>query len=397
VTAAVEDGASMRFAPFLLLAALAAPASGDTHVVESATSILNLVIPRIEEVCEARFETRPAVREVSDLVARRIAAEDVRPELERQYPGVTEGQMRFLTQMHSTSLARSCLARYSLSRKEIVLVRETFDTQREALGIDEADAWPLLASTLAHECVHALDDARFDLAKLYRSAPDEEALRARVMVVEGRGLAFGRRVATMLDLPERVRELLPGGREPDDYRAWGIRLTSEYGLRFVETILTRGGVELVDRFVETLLAKGGPELVDRAMLEPPATTHLVCQPGIWPDGKEDPAPRRLLERLGLGETAAVLSELQLRTRYAAADGLETADRLFADYRGGAQALVGKTNVAALAFGSEDAAARYAERSRREAQVLHDGGVVVLRVAGEGAKEVAGDLRARLER
>jgi hypothetical protein len=367
----------LALAALLLCSSLALAAPGVGHVTDGAAAALSLVAPRVEQACGGAFTTRPAVRVVEESEALRIAGEDLRPELEKRYPGVSDGQMRFLMQMNATSAVRSTLARYTLSRKEILLVRKSFDAQRKALGIPEKHAWHLLVATLAHECVHALDDRRFDIAALYRGAPDEEALRARVMVVEGRALHFGRKVANEVGVPAEIRDLLPGGTEPNDFRVWGIRLTSQYGLRFVDRLVQRGGVALADRAVK----------------EPPGTTHQVCQPARWPDGEGSPAPMRTLEKLGLSEKAHVLSELQLRTRYAAADGLPAAEALFAGFRGGAQAIVEETNVAVLSFSGVEGAKRYAERSRREAAVRLVKNTLVLRVAGPKAKR--DDVLARL--
>jgi hypothetical protein len=229
-----------------------------------------------------------------------------------------------------------------------------------------------LRAVLAHECVHALDDARFDLAKVYREAADEEAVRARAMIVEGRAVAFGRRAARALQLPDDVVSLLPGGKEPSSTPAFVARLTYELGARCVERALSTGGTRAAD------------DLLRR----PPATTHRVCREPARTTGGEAPADdgdaqaRAVLGEAGL-ENASVLSELELRARYAALHDRERSDALFAAFRGGAQAVADGVNHAVLVFHDEASAKAFAAISADEAPTERVGAVVV-RAAGEDA-------------
>jgi hypothetical protein len=258
----------------------------------------------------------------------------------------------------------------------VVVVREGFDTQCRSLGVEGERARQLLLVSLAHECVHALDDARFSLAKLYRGAADDEALRAVAMVAEGRAVHYGRIAASAAGAPKDLVELLPGGPEPRGEREWHAHLTYRLGARFVAALVERGG----------------NALADRAMTSPPASTWPVCTPSRWPDGRADERALAVLGRAGMKDAAKPLSELQLLERYASLHGLDTAERLFASHLGGAQALVDGTNAAVLAFADEDAAKRFAEVSEKECPTARRG-TLVLRALGTEQNAVLAKLAA----
>jgi hypothetical protein len=361
----------MRFRHLIALASiLVLAAEVRAHAVDHAPEILSRVAPHVEKVCGAKFAKPPVVRELSSDRAKSLFAEDVRPELERRYAGATPNQMRYLMSGAASASVQSCVARYSITGKAIILVRSGFDRQRKALGLDEAQASVLLTAALAHECVHALDDRRFDLLKLFRGTADEEALRAVNLVTEGRAVFFGRKVAATLGVPEKTRNRLPGGEKPEGVREWTLHLTYATGLDFVERLVERGGIALADR----------------AMRVPPVLTHFVCQPDRWPDGKIDPRPLALLTKAGLADKAKPLSEIQLRTRYASLMDGPAARVLIDPYRGGLQIVVDGSNLAILAFADEEGATRYAARPGKDVVVRREG-TLVIRAAGPTAAKV----------
>ncbi|MHC4860351.1 MAG: hypothetical protein ACYTDY_09705 [Planctomycetota bacterium] len=356
----------MRAHPLLLLVLLA---SAPPHPLESAPEILARAAPLVEKACGARFTKPPKALTLTRAAAAKLFREDLRAEVARRHPRASDGQRETLLSAAAEASVDSCVARYSVSAKAVVLVRSGFDRQVKALGVGE-NARHLLTATLAHECVHALDDVRFDLSHLEAKAGTREAARALAMVVEGRAVHFGRAAAEKLEVPRAVRELLPGGQKPTGYREMLLRLTSQLGERFTAALVRRGGIELADR----------------ALREPPRSTHLVCHPDRWPDAAPDARPARLLAKAFPTATVEVLSELELRARYASMDGIEASAGLFAGYRGGAKALVADTNAAVLAFADEPAAARFLARSRKEVPAALRG-TLVLRAAGPNAKKL----------
>ena len=162
------------------------------------------------------------------------------------------------------------------------------------------------------------------------------------MVVEGRAVHFGREAAASLGVPAAVRDLLPGGSDPEGYREHLLRLTYEEGARFVADLVR--------------------------------------------DGEPDPRPARLLGRAFPDADVETLSELQLRARYSDLDGASAARTLLAGFRGGAKALVGGSNASVLAFADEASAKRYLERSKKDVPAERRG-TLVLRAAGGTAKSV----------
>jgi len=337
----------------------------DGHPIGRAQELLADVAPFVEKACGAAFQSPPRVVALSASSAASVFAEDMRPEFDRRYAHLPSSQRENLLKLAAQTSVGSCLARYSFDTKHIVVVREGFDVQCAALKVEGERATHLLRVSLAHECVHALDDARFDLAKLYRGAADDEALRAVAMVAEGRAVHFGRIAAAATGAPPDLVDLLPGGPSPRTEREWHANLTYRLGARFVGE----------------LVARGGAALPDRAMAAPPASTWFVCVASRWPDGRVDERPAQTMSRAGLADDAKPLSELQLRERYCAMKGFDATEALFGRFAGGAQALVGGTNAAVLAFTDEDAAARFEAVSGEEAPTRRSGTIVV-RAIGE---------------
>jgi hypothetical protein len=359
---------AMRFGFVLVAAALLAPSPAraeDDHPLGRAQEILDRVAPLIEKACGAKFDAPPRVVALSEISAAAVFAKDMRPEFDRRYPDLPETARAGMIARHAEASVRSCLARYSFDTRNVIVVREGFDRQCAALKVEGDRRAQLLLVTLAHECVHALDDARFGLAKLYRGVADDEALRAVAMTAEGRAVHFGRIAAAEAGAPRDLVELLPGGETPKGAEAWHANLTYRLGARFIAALVERGGTALADK----------------ALASPPALTWSVCAPSRWPDGAADPRPAKVLARAGLADATKPLSELQLLERYADLSGLDAAERLFAAHAGGSVALDGGTNCAVLAFADEDAAKRFEEVSRAECPTARRGTLVARALGG----------------
>jgi hypothetical protein len=351
--------------------------AADEHPLGRASELLADVAPLVEKACGAKFESPPRVVALSEVTAAAVFAEDMRPEFERRYAAISPEQRAGLLRLAAQTSVRSCLARYSFGTRNIVVVREGFDAQCAAMKVEGERAAQLLLVSLAHECVHALDDARFGLAKIYRGAADDEALRAVAMVAEGRAVHFGRIAGAEAGAPKDLVELLPAP-SPKTEREWHANLT--YGLGA--------------RFIGALVARGGLALADKAMAAPPASTWSVCVPSRWPDAHPDERPLAILAKAGVGEGAKPLSELQLLERYAALRGWEAAEKLFDGHLGGAQSLLEGTNASVLSFADDDAAKRFEEVSAAECPTARRGKMVA-RAIGTSAEAVLERLVASL--
>ena len=334
------------------------------HALDAAQEILDGLVPHVVAVSGASFTAALVLDAAS---ARAVFTAVLRDEIERRHAALTPGQRLALLQAQASSSVASCLARYSFSRRAIVLVRESFDAQRGGAGFEEHEARDLLAAVLAHEAVHALDDERFDLDAFYAAAPDDEALRARAMSAEGRAVHLARLAAARAGVPGRARTLLPGGDRPRDAHAWTLRLTYELGAAYVADERAPDGRRLFDA--------------------PPGETLAIVRPDL---AEIDGRPREILSGALADARVGPLSALQLRARYAALLGPERSGRLFARYAGGAQALVHDTNVVVLAFETEDAAEAYRALAADDAPTRRSGTLVV-RAFGPAAETLLADV------
>lgn len=317
----------------LLAASCAAPPPPppppDGETLPAATVALDLRTPahRAREAVE-RILGRPVppeahapqpatLREMADALA-----EELRPQVDMLHPGASRAARETLLASTANRGARSALARWSPARRRILLPVENLLSQMQALGLptDRGSVRDLLTLVLAHEMVHALDDDAGDLAGLYRSAPDAEALRARGMVVEGRAVHYARRAAEDLGIPGEIASVLPGqaGRM-DEHRA-----------RYLLTY--REGAA----FIAALEARGGADLAARALAHPPRLTSTLFHPARYGPGGEEEGPdlAAALREAGF-EGAAAASELDLRARWLPVLGEERTARAFAGFRAGA--------------------------------------------------------------
>lgn len=248
--------------------------------------------------------------------------EDLRPQVDFLHPGASASARGTLLASTAHGGARSAVARYSPSLRRILFPPENLVPQMTALGLpaDRSTVRDFLTVVLAHEMVHAVDDAAHDLAALYRSVPDAEALRARGMVVEGRAVHYARRAADLLGLPAAVSSILPGERGG----------MTEQRARFLLTY--REGAA----FTADLEERGGAELAERALAHPPRHTSTVFHPRRYgPSGEESyPDLAAALREAGF-EGAGAASEIDLRARWLPLLGEERTSRSFAGYRAGA--------------------------------------------------------------
>lgn len=364
----------MPAAMFLLLLAPAVSLGEYLDLTELAPRTLAAARPLVEQALGVEFTEPPRLAVLSPDAALVAFQDDLRPEVLRRYPGATPGQRRTLLRALAAASVQSSVARYSVSRKCLVLVAKSVKSQLAAHGLTGDAAKEFVKSAIAHETVHALDDQVFDLAARYGGAADREALRAVSMVIEGRAVHFGTAVAKELGVRPEIREMLPGGKKPADRRAWTFRLTYEQGAKFTAALMERGGL--------ALLAK--------AMREPPVLTSFLFHPERWPDESADSRPARVFLKAFPDAAPEPLSELELRARYVDLDGPAAAEELLSGFTGGSQWLYRGTNLAVLAFSSEEAAERYLVRSEKEVPAARSGTLLV-RAAGPAAEEAVGLL------
>jgi hypothetical protein len=249
-------------------------------------------------------------------------AVDLRPRMESRHPGASEDSRELVLRAMARASARSIVARYSATRRRIFVASGNVLPQMEAAGLprDGETVRAFLTATLAHEMVHAVDDAAVGVEGLFAAAPDAEAGRALGMVLEGRAVHFSRRAAARLGLPRAAAEVLPGGTGPLDERKARFLLTYREGARFIAALEERGGLALASR----------------PLRAPPRSTSTVFHPERYGDGGEALGPDLVPGLVAAGfEGAAAASELDLRARWIPRLGEEAVARAFAGFLSGA--------------------------------------------------------------
>src|SRR5688572_5351022 len=211
------------------------PAPPDDGPIDFA-ALAARVRPAVETVLGARVPEAAAVPvEATRAQLEADLVGDLRPQVERLHPGASAQQRENLLLLTARSSSVSVIARFSAARRRIFIAPENLLPQMEAAGLptDPATARDFAAAVLAHEMVHAADDAATGLAALFRDAPDAEAVRALGMVLEGRAVHFARRAAARLGLRPEAAAVLPGGRGPLDERRARFLLTYREGAAFI--------------------------------------------------------------------------------------------------------------------------------------------------------------------
>jgi hypothetical protein len=275
-------------------------------------AILGAAVP--EEASEPIAATREELE--ADLVA------ELRPQVERLHAGSSPAAREAFLRGSAGASAASIVARYSAARHRVFVATENVIPQMEAAGIpaDGAAVRAFLTVALAHEMVHAADDASRGLPALFVEAPDAEAIRALGMVVEGRAVHYARRTAQSLGLPAAVAAVLPGGKGPLDERRAKFLLTYREGAAFIAALEERGGVPLAAR----------------ALRDPPRSTSTVFHPGRFGAAGEEAVPDLVPGLVAGGFAgAAAASELDLRSRWLPRLGEEAVARAFAGFIAGA--------------------------------------------------------------
>jgi len=348
-------------------------------------ALARMVRPVVEAVLRApvpdkAWEPAAATREEleADLV------EELRPQVDRLHPEASPLARETLLRATARSSSLSVIARYSAARGRIFVAPENLLPQMEAAGLstDPATTRAFATAVLAHEMVHAADDAAGGLAALFRNAPDAEAGRALGMVLEGRAVHYARRAAERLGLPREASEVLPGGKGPLDERRARFLLTYREGAAFAAA----------------LEARGGTALAARPLADPPRLTSTLFHPSRYGPSGEERGPDLVAALVAAGfEGAAAASELDLRARWLPRLGEERTARAFAGFVAGAGLNRPDGGVSVSVHETPEAAMAYASALR---SLYADGPAVVIqegKVVAGGVNPSERTARAEAER
>lgn len=153
---------------------------------------------------------------------------------------------------------------------QVIGYYDTITEQLVFLGTDDPSPTELV--TLAHELTHALDDQHFGLRAIERLGTRcrDDAFAAALAVAEGDAtyvmLGYAQRNLTL----DEQLSLGEGSGDTGDVAPFIVRLQAwpyTAGLRFVQALVGREGIEAVDR----------------ALAEPPVSSEQILHPESYPD------------------------------------------------------------------------------------------------------------------
>lgn len=177
------------------------PAAGETKTERSSkrgitaefvASAYDDAKAAVVEVLGAKADSLPplVLSKPEDLAAA-VAAENLPIMLQRE---PDETKAKALADQVGGGIATGAYAKYSWSRKETLVVPETWEMQARMLK-DPALVGPEVArAVLVHELCHALADARFDFTRLLKDCDTVDATQALNAVMEGHAQFLTRRV-----------------------------------------------------------------------------------------------------------------------------------------------------------------------------------------------------------
>jgi hypothetical protein len=157
-----------------------------------------------------------------------------------------------------------------------------YDTVRGELKFTGSESpSPLERITLAHELTHAIDDQRFGLERLdaLGAACKDEDASAAIALVEGNATFFMLRWArTFLTLAEQVQVGIEAAAQD----------VSTEGVPPFVARLQAWPYDEGMRFIEALVARGGLDEVDEAFVDLPTSTEQIIHPERYPNDAPTP-------------------------------------------------------------------------------------------------------------
>ncbi len=208
-----------------------------------------------------------------------------------------------------------------------------YDSKQDRIvaPIDETGPTPEKLSIFAHELHHALQQRHFDIGRMRRMAPDEEARLALLALVEGDAqVTMGAYLGATHGIPisralRRLTDLVAGVRI---HHGSKIRRTAAGESPHIVSFPYREGM----RFVADLYRAGGFDLVNRAYEHPPMSTMHILHPDRYIAG-ELPAVVARPKPLGKAIAAGTWGELRTRMVLASCVPVSRARAIAALWRG----------------------------------------------------------------
>jgi hypothetical protein len=136
---------------------------------------------------------------------------------------------------------------------------------------------PTLQAVIVHELVHAADDERYDLTRLFAGCTSSDALRADNALIEGHAQLVARELAAGLGWSAGFETFTRAITAPPKRLADSGDTGGQLVQRTLSNAITASYTE-GEAFLAALRAAGGEEAVRKAFLEPPGDMVLISRP-----------------------------------------------------------------------------------------------------------------------
>lgn len=174
------------------------------------------------------------------------------------------------------ALAPALLAKYAVAQDEVLVQAETFSSTAALTGLPALTGEPALRAVVLHELVHAADDERHDLARLFVDCRTADAVRAASAVLEGHAQLVARELAPRLGCAEGFATFSRAITAPPHAMAEaseGEKVLQRGPADFFTFVYTEG-----ETFLAAIRQEGGDESVQRAFRSPPPDTLVISHP-----------------------------------------------------------------------------------------------------------------------
>jgi hypothetical protein len=192
-----------------------------------------------------------------------------------------EAQARLSAQL----LAGALVAKYSYDEKVVFVCPENIQRLSRLISEPRLRTAAGLRAILAHECVHAADDARYDFRACLGAAGKPEVLETLSAVIEGHAQVLARRVCERKGWAE---EFAAFTRSIDKVPDQGLSEGQKQLIRMLSAKIASAYSE-GEKFMRFVEEKGGAEAVERAFRSPPAELALLENPEWYLDPSKRPA------------------------------------------------------------------------------------------------------------
>jgi hypothetical protein len=233
--------------------------------------------PIIEELSQRKFSEPPQVKTVGTLQLIQALAQDLVPQLEKRFPGVSKPVIYLRAYLSAGIVSPSLLGKYSYTTRTVYVVPTNLDAVMQQKGISAEHREKILQIVIGHELVHGLQDQEVDLKRTILTAESPDALNAANAVIEGHAVFLQNALAGRLKYGEAARkasELFMVEDLKED--AWVYERLSHVQGVLGEQIYMGGA-----RFVAYHHGRGGMAAIWNILVRLPQRSSMITQPETY--------------------------------------------------------------------------------------------------------------------